>query len=220
MFTVQFVPITLLQAVTTAPQAVNLKNAAETLKDATAALQSIATVIALIVGGIWTFRAFVKTREHQPRAKIEHVVSHRILPNKQYLLVLDVFVENVGQVAIRLRSSKTWLQQIVPLPHNVQCLADNGQDIAPQGESEAKWTLLGRVHEKKYELGQYVIDSGERDQFRHNFNFSSDVQTIQIYTYLETPEGSPGWKLKTTYDFPSPEPARWRPRMLLRRGGH
>jgi hypothetical protein len=201
MLTVQVFQVILLQASQKAPLFSNLKDVAGITKDVTGALQSVATVVALIVGGIWTFRAFVKKREDQPRAKIEHSASHRMLPNNQYLLVLDVFIENVGEVAICLGRSETWLQQIVPLPYNVRCLIENGEDAVPEGQSEAPWTLLGSVHENKYTKNNCIIDAHEREQFRHNFLFDSDVQTIQIYTYLEPTSGSLGWKLKTTYDF-------------------
>jgi len=201
MLTVQVFAVILLQASQKATQFPNLKDVAGIAKDVTGALQSVATVVALIVGGYWTYRKFVKNREDQPRANIEHSASHRMLPNNQYLLVLDVFIENVGEVAICLDRSQTWLQQIVPLPCDVRCRIENGQDAVPEGQSEALWALLGTVHENKYTKDNCIIDAHERDQFRHNFIFDSDVQTIQIYTYLQSASGSLGWKLKTTYDF-------------------
>ena len=75
-------------------QSASLKYNVAIVKDVAVALQSLATVIALLVGGFWTFRAFVKTRGKHPRAKIEHQVSFRLLPDDSHLLILDVFVEN------------------------------------------------------------------------------------------------------------------------------
>jgi hypothetical protein len=177
-----------------------LKDIIGMAKDLTAAVQSLATVVALALGGIWTFRTFIKGRGSHPRAHIEHLVSHRILPDLSQLLILDVFIENVGQVAIALRSAETWVQQVLPLPGCVQSRIIRGDDLVEAGKNEGTWSLLGTVHQQKFEKGKYIIDSGERDQFRHNFLLPADVQTIQIYTYFEPVIGVVGWKLKTTYD--------------------
>lgn len=168
--------------------------------DAAAALESLATVAALIIGGIWTFRAFIRGRGNHPRAAIEHQAAHRLLPNGAQLLILDVFIANAGQASVQLRKAETWVQQILPLPAHVQSRIAAGQDIAEDGKNEGDWNLLGTVHEQHFPEGEYVIDPGERDQFRHNFLLPPHVRTIQIYTYLEPVTEGIGWKLKTTYD--------------------
>src|ERR1035437_10352507 len=68
-----------------ASQPDGLKEIAGIAKDLTGALQSVATIIALFIGGLWTFRAFVKGRGNYPRAKLEHLISHRRLPNRTSL---------------------------------------------------------------------------------------------------------------------------------------
>jgi len=199
MIKMQFFVAILLQLPRQPP---SLKEMAGVVKDAAAALESVVTVVAIVVGGIWTYRAFIRSRGNHPRAKIEHQVSFRGLPNGSQLLILDVFIENVGQIPISLRGADTWVQQILPLPADVQARIDNGLDVVAEGMTEARWTLLGEVHEQEYAENLYVIDAAERDQFRHNFTLGPEVHTVQVYTYLKPTGMGPGWKLKSTYDIP------------------
>jgi hypothetical protein len=183
-----------------ASQPDGLKEIAGIAKDLTGALQSVATIIALFIGGLWTFRAFVKGRGNYPRAKLEHLISHRRLPNRTSLLIVDISVENIGPVAIPLRSADTWVQQILPLPSAVQSRIDEGHDFLEGDKHEGAWKLLGTIHKREFVKHDYVVDCGERDQYRHNFLLPESVQTIQVYTYLQPAKGGSGWKLKTTYD--------------------
>jgi hypothetical protein len=182
------------------PQPDSLKDIAGIAKDLSSALQSLATIIALFLGGLWTFRAFVKGRGNYPRAKIEHLISHRRLPNQTWLLIVDVFVENIGSVAIPLLATDTWVQRILPLPDAVQSRIDADHDPFDSGQDEGAWELLGPIHERRFPKHDYIVDCGERDQFRHNFHLPESTQTIQVYTYLKPTKGGLGWKLKTTYE--------------------
>lgn len=42
-------------------------------------LESALTGIAIIVGGFWTYKMFVKKREKYPRASINHCIIEKIL---------------------------------------------------------------------------------------------------------------------------------------------
>jgi hypothetical protein len=189
--------VTLLQKALTHP-----KDAASVLKDTMDALESAAKIVAIIVGGFWTYRAFVRSRGYQPRAALTHQISHRTLSDGRRLLVVDVFLENLGEVAIRLRMAQTWVQQIVPLPPDL----DGRQDIVEADKTEANWPLLDKIHKQEFPSNKYIIDPKERDQFRHNFVFGSEIKTIQVYTYFQHDRGGIGWKLKSTYELDLVQP--------------
>jgi len=133
---------------------------------------------------------------------ITHQISHRTLGDGRLLLVVDVFLENLGEVSIALREAQTWVQQMVPLPPELAAEIE----IVKHGATEAEWPHLDKVHNQDFKAKDYVIDPKERDQFRHNFIFGSDVKTMQVYTYLEPQRGGIGWKLKSTYDIDPGQP--------------
>ena len=66
------------------------------------AIQALATVAALIIGGIWTYQLFVLQRLAYPHLKIEHSVSDISFPDNRILLVVDVTHVNSGNVRIAL----------------------------------------------------------------------------------------------------------------------
>jgi hypothetical protein len=52
------------------------------IKMITSSIQSIVTIFAIIIGGIWTYRSFIKKREGIPKVILEHKISHRIVNEK------------------------------------------------------------------------------------------------------------------------------------------
>src|SRR5665213_719117 len=129
-----------------------------------------------------------------------HLISHRALDDQYRLLIVDVFLENAGEISIRLKKAETWIQQLVPLPPSVRASAAGAKGLARPGGNEAAWPLLDRIHTQDLDHTKYVINPKECDQFRHNFAISVEVKTVQVYTYFEPIDGGIGWKLKTTYD--------------------
>lgn len=170
------------------------------LKDFLGNLESLVKIVAVIAGGIWTYQAFIRSRGYRPRATLTHQISHRALDDQNRLLIVDVFLENAGEISIRLKKAETWVQQLVPLPPSVRASAAGAKGLAQPDGNEAAWPLLDRIHSQDLDHKKYVINPKECDQFRHNFAISVEVKTVQVYTYLEPIDGGIGWKLKTTYD--------------------
>ena len=175
---------------------------ASLLKDTLETIESAAKIAAIIIGGIWTYRAFVRSRGYQPRAALTHQISHRTLDDGRRLLVVDVLLENLGEVSIILREAETWVQQMVPLPPAL----DGKKDIVEDDRTEANWPYLDKIHKQDFPHNEYIIDPKERDQFRHNFIFGCEVKTIQVYTCLLPQRSGIGWKLKSTYDIEPGQP--------------
>jgi len=57
---------------------------------------SIATVVAVIVGGWWTYSLFIKEREEYPHANIELKLSHVALSERVNLLRIAIELSNTG----------------------------------------------------------------------------------------------------------------------------
>ena len=53
-----------------------IQNDAESVEQSFGALESVATIIALVVAGLWTHMLFIENRIDKPRAKTSHKVHH------------------------------------------------------------------------------------------------------------------------------------------------
>ena len=85
-----------------------------TLKDWVDIAQSVVTIVAVIVGGIWTYDVFIKERRDYPHANIEHKITHLSLANKNWLLRVGLDLTNAGNSLMRIDESFIRIQQILP----------------------------------------------------------------------------------------------------------
>ena len=146
-------------------------------------IHSAAMVTALVVGGIWTYWLFVRKRQIYPRASIAHHSTHRDIGEGKTLLHVDVTVSNNGDVLVSLVESETRVQQVLPLTAQVSDKIVAGIDPVKKGDTEVPWPHIGR-HRKKWEPRMCEIEPGDSQQINHDFIVDSDVETIEIYSYV------------------------------------
>src|SRR5260370_33812327 len=73
-------------------------------KNIAAAVQSVTTSIALIVGGTWAYTKFRYRREKDPRAELEVDVNFVGPQDGRMLVEVSVYVENKGNVRHPIRN--------------------------------------------------------------------------------------------------------------------
>ena len=166
--------------------------------------EAIATILAIAVGGFWSYMLFVKTRQKYPRASLEHRITHRPLDSERQLLVVNVFLHNTGEVLLSLVSNETRVQQVLPQPPDLL-----GSDTNPvqEGSTEVEWPLLDS-RERNWTAGEFEIEPGEVDQVTYDFIVGSDVETIRVYSYFRNAlkvKKQIGWGLTTLYDLQEKE---------------
>lgn len=59
--------------------------------------------IALVAAGIWTYTNFTVERTHDPTMQVDIQPQVHVLQNEHVLLNVDVFLQNIGRVAIQPR---------------------------------------------------------------------------------------------------------------------
>lgn len=162
-------------------------------------VQSAATVIALIVGGIWTYRLFIQQRQEQPRLKIEHKISHRRMPNGETLLSVDEMLSNPGTTLVALRSSETRIIQLLPLPAGIA-----KEDLTFQHElpdiigKPDEWPVLRDTQRPDVDR---VLEPGEEDQLHTEFVLPPQIQVVCVASHVENPKNPKlGWQRITIYD--------------------
>lgn len=178
----------------------------EKLKDIADIAQSISTVLAVLVGGWWTYRLFVKKRQDYPRATITHSVIHKPLATGHYLLHVAINVKNTGEILLRLASGFTRVQQVLPPPKEFLEAVQRRDDPVKQGDTEYPWPLIVQRN-FEWEKSPRELEPAEEEEIHCDFVVDAEATTLEIYSYFknkEKPGREIGWNLTTIYDFQAP----------------
>jgi hypothetical protein len=152
--------------------------------------KDLAEILAVLVGGVWAYRRFIRQREHQPRANISHRLSTILLDNDHRFVRVAAHVKNIGQTAIRPPTFTIELKQLAPLPPDVISTLYELPSSDPQ-VVRSKLPDLGR---REVDLGSEstLLDSGEEDDFFADFVLKSDVEVIEVTSQLDCGPDTPG----------------------------
>ena len=161
-----------------------------------------ATVIALIVGGAWTYWLFVQNRQKYPRATIGHRIRHWRLGEGRILLHVDVTMRNTGNVLISIVESRTTVQQVLPVSEAIGQTIRDGGDLIQEGQSDVEWPTIGNI-QLQYPKDECEIEPSESQGIEHDFILGDDVRTVQVYSYVMNEKKRRkklSWDLTTLYD--------------------
>jgi hypothetical protein len=168
-------------------------------KDGLSALETICKIGALILGGFWAWKGFIRNRIRFPSATLEHIVSKWSDEDKTFVHV-KVRVTNTGNILIKLSKGKTWLEKLTPLPSKVRTRVRAGTPI-PKGGREVEWSLIA-----KHELtakDHIQIEPKESDELNFDFVIDKRISRILVYTHLENEakglRKKIGWNLTSIY---------------------
>jgi hypothetical protein len=164
----------------------------------TSALAHLAQVIALGVGGYWTWSRFIKQREDFPRATLEQVAAHRELGSEHTFLRVAVKVDNVSTVLLTTEKVRTDVYQVLPVtPEASEALAAG--ELVPAGKRDARWPCIASYEGE----GPGQIEPGEGDEFGFDFVIPTNVMTVFIYSYIRNVKQADrelGWTVTSLYD--------------------
>ena len=163
-------------------------------QDALAALESIVTSLAILAGGIWALRLYLKKREPKPKARIKHTLTHRRLPGNQIWLRVDLSLDNCGNSLLRPKKGLTRVSQILPL-HGIL----PGR-LSPPFSRERAWPQL---FDDESDWTEMSIEPGEEDSVAYDFVLPGHVKTVLIYSHVENADAGDtpvGWQRATVYE--------------------
>jgi len=164
-------------------------------KDAASTVQSVATIVALLIGAWWVLRR----RRTYPRANFRHIVSHVPLDDDVYLVRLTVAIENVGDVLLRLEKTLIGIQQVMPLPEYLRTAlqARGGREALEQPEIE--WPF---IDSRRRDRSGTEIESGESAAFDFELLAPRRVRFVIVYSYFRNvaKPADQGWNTSTLYE--------------------
>lgn len=162
--------------------------------------QCIATILALIIGGWWTYKLFIEQRQDRPRLKLEHKITHRHLPNNKVLLSVEELLSNAGSVGLAIEQGEIRVIQVLPLPPKASELINKREELPEIVRHPQTWPVL-ESRSVKWSPGQFFLEPGEGDQLHSVFSLDNSVKTISIVTRFENPtQKELGWQFVTLYD--------------------
>jgi hypothetical protein len=165
-------------------------------QDGADAVASSLTAAALIAGGIW----FFTRRERLPRANVEHHAIHW-LSGDTLVLHLNVRVQNVGHVVMRLKSILVRVQQLTPVPDDIAALIAKGKDPVEKNESEVPWPSLAECP-CDWSDACREIEPGETHECHFDFFVPADIERVEFYSYVRNVRKRRrdiGWGTTTVY---------------------
>ena len=101
------------------------------ITDAVGMVEQVATIIAILVGGFWTYFHFIKGRIYRPRliAKIDGSIK---IENDQIYLLVTSTISNVGKSVVELKSEGTAIR-----------VHGHERIFQPEGIQAVDWDRLG-----------------------------------------------------------------------------
>lgn len=175
---------------------------ASEIKDIAQIVQAVVTVIAVFVGGLWSYRLFVKKRQIYPRAQLAHRITCLPLTQKEKLLNVVVTVSNIGDVLVTIASAKARIQHILPLESVFAEKLKKREDPVKKDYSMVEWLPLAE-REPQWKDVKVEIEPGEKSDLEFDFIIDANVQIVRIYTFIRNTAKRRrviGWNLATIYD--------------------
>ena len=173
-----------------------------TIEQLAGAIESGATVVALLVGGVWSYRLFVKNRLDKPRAETEHNVIVKKIGTNHLLVHVGLIVKNQSQVIMKITSGEVRLVSILPLADKIITKLHNGEKTLRSSETEVVWPEK-QVIEFDWSEVPRVIEPQEKDTFHFDFFAKQPLCTFQVYSYIENisvRRRKIGWNTTTFHD--------------------
>ena len=173
------------------------------IKELTDIAQSLVTILAIVVSGVWGYWLFVRNRQRYPRAKLTHAIAHRAIADAKVLLHVTVTVHNIGSILLSLVNAETRVQQVFPPPPELLDSIGKGLDPVPAGKTEVEYWPLLDAHVTSFDKGSYEIEPGESQDIQHDFVLDASTQTIVVYSYFKNEtkrDREIGWDITTLYE--------------------
>lgn len=151
--------------------------------------RDLAQIVAVLVGGVWAYRRFIRQREHQPKANINHLLDWFFLdPDHRYVRV-TAHVKNIGQIAIKPPNLTIELRQLAPLPPDV---ASRLHDL-PLMDPEVVRSNFPDLGKREVDVAEesILLDPGEEHDFSADFVLKRDVEVIEVTSQLDCDPDSP-----------------------------
>lgn len=170
------------------------------------AVESAATVVAIALGGWWTYRTFLRQRLGHPRLRAEILPQLIAIPTG-HLIRCSVRVENIGSVVARCEHGEVRCRQLLPMPPRILEAAAGGFDPVAEDAQVIDWPVLAQ-RQWRWKGQTFEIEPGETDSLAAEFFVPREARVLEIYFYLANAKKSRrglGWPCSKIIELDPPE---------------
>jgi hypothetical protein len=154
----------------------NLPKIITTIKDAT-------QVVAVLIGGYWTYRLFVKQRLGYERVDVSQDVDCWPLSSHLRLVRVAVTIKNVGTVVHKPQRLMITLSRVVPAEVDLVEKAENGGVPYAAHPVHSNWTEL-RSFTHDMSVDEFSLEPAETERYPFDFTIPGYVQVVQVHSEL------------------------------------
>ncbi len=167
-------------------------------------LQSLATTLVLVAGGIFAYRKLQLFRDFEPHLTVTQTVTSRAVGSSYAHIAVTTTLRNSSKVRVEVREC---LFQI----HQVQPLSDDDVEhyyveaFREDGSAYIEWPIIDEVA-RRMEPNEIVIEPGACHHEPCEFIVSRHVTTVLVYSYFfntgysDYGQSAQGWSATTVHD--------------------
>jgi hypothetical protein len=173
--------------------------------------QAVATVVAIVLGGIWTYRLFIAQRQGFAHANFEEKISSVALTDQVRLVQVILKLENIGHSLIKVTDATVKIQQVLPIrgcdPSELCAARELNEALDSRGRSDDRfdWPVIAERDEKTLQ----PIEPGEKALLDFEFAVPASVEVARVYGFIQNDELTEkrqtpvGWNDVRIYDLRS-----------------
>ena len=146
-------------------------------------IQKFVTIVAIIIGGLWTYNMFIMHRESFPKADISYDIEEVKLSDEYILIQVYIRVKNTGNTVLRLLEGNVRLLDI-SFPHRkIETEINDLKENEARTDPDFSWRTIQYVM-MKWDKGMIEIEPGSTDQLDFEFIIKPKYKVIKIYSWF------------------------------------
>ncbi len=159
----------------------------DTFKEVLGIAAQVVGTAAILIGGWWTYRLFVRQRTDMARANLTQSAEKLELTATKSLVRLDLAIENKGNTSIHPRTVEAFIYKLRP---TADVELGRLEEVRPErGETDdtLDWPELGK---RELELGQedFIVEPGETSHLWIDFLVPAGIEVFQVYSRVDCGE--------------------------------
>lgn len=153
----------------------------------TLTIESVITIIAIVIAGIFAWRNGIIFRHRSPHINISHEITHRFISPNYTHLIVTATLHNSSRVKVEFLDGFFVLQKIAPLNDDeVTQLYSQSLDDAVSANEESndpQWETLDEIR-NVWNKDELIVEPGSAATLTVEFIVPKTIQAVLITTYL------------------------------------
>lgn len=139
---------------------------------------------AILIGGWWTYRLFVRQRTDVARANLTQTVERVDLTPGRTLVRLGLAVENKGNTSIEPRTLEAFVHNLRPITEPDLDRLEAARPDRGETDDTLDWPELGRRELDLY-TEEFMVEPGETAHLWVDFLIPTGIEIFQVYSRLD-----------------------------------